>query len=477
MSISQPKPTQSQDSRGISFQIESLRPPNELLPEVKGSELAQQFVKSVSASPFSERNLLDFGSHAFLRSLQKAYADHRPFVLAPDMIWLLVLQGFSRHINYNSTHFAQKWGLSTEKEALVVRDDSLRPDASAQEWEKVILGFEDLVQARMGADFRQELACDFSTTDTASRIAATISMLDTLKAFFDYVVVTDWCGIPSLTLEGQQADWVQLKAKVIALKKYDLGWWIDKLVEPLDQFIAAFEGKIDQAFWRGIFKFHTARSCGDFSRIDGWITSFYPYDRDGRKRVGMPILDIKHLPDELVKVDFTHQYHTPLGTHTVPLQFVSGFVAASQNAKNYALRPHISWMVAHPKAAAKIHFDEAQIGGLSFGNLNQFPQSVLSYKRLSSLSLSFIDEVQIPKRIAKLDIGLLSVNGQISPRRVRQLARQLPKTYLEINGEQYIRKTLKRYLTQYRWINRIFWPEENLRLDWEEEFKSGQGLG
>lgn len=33
--------------------------------------------------------------------MYQAYADHRPFVLSPDMIWLLISQGFARHINAN----------------------------------------------------------------------------------------------------------------------------------------------------------------------------------------------------------------------------------------------------------------------------------------------------------------------------------------------------------------------------------------
>ncbi|MEL7529844.1 MAG: DUF4419 domain-containing protein [Bacteroidota bacterium] len=465
------KQIQSKGTKGISFQIESLPPPSELMEEVHGHELSQQFVASVSASAFAQETLVDFGSHAFLRSLHQAYADHRPFVISADMIWLLVLQGFSRHINYNNSLFAKKWGLSTEKETLSIRDDSLRPDSDAQAWEGVLLGLESLIQTRMGPKLVQELAFDFSSTDKACKIAGTITMLDSLKAFFDYVVFSCTCGIPSITLEGEQADWIQLKTKVAALKKYDLAWWIDKLIEPLEHFIGAFDGSIDQAFWQSIFKFHTVRSCGESNRIDGWITHFYPYDREGRRRAGRAILDIKDLPDEVVKVDFIHKYLCPQGEHAVPLQFVSGFVAASQNADNFALRPHISWMVAHPKPAERLLASQRQPDGLSFGNLVAFPESILGYNKLSSLSLSFLEEVIIPKDIAKLDIGLLSINGNISPRRLRKLARQLPNTYLEINGKQYVRPMLKRYLTQYRWINRIFWPEENQRLDWEAEMQ------
>lgn len=41
-------------------------------------------------------------SNAFYDAMFEAYAHHRPFVLSPDTIWLLIAQGFGQHINNNA---------------------------------------------------------------------------------------------------------------------------------------------------------------------------------------------------------------------------------------------------------------------------------------------------------------------------------------------------------------------------------------
>ena len=42
--------------------------------------------------------------------------------------------------------------------------------------------------------------------------------------------------------------------------------------------------------------------CGDPRKIDGWMTDFYPYDKDGKRQKGGPITDLDKLPSEIVKV-------------------------------------------------------------------------------------------------------------------------------------------------------------------------------
>jgi hypothetical protein len=46
-------------------------------------------------------SLVTIGYHSFFYGMYYAYADHHPFVLSPDMIWLIISQGFARHVNNN----------------------------------------------------------------------------------------------------------------------------------------------------------------------------------------------------------------------------------------------------------------------------------------------------------------------------------------------------------------------------------------
>ena len=60
------------------------------------------------------------------------------------------------------------------------------------------------------------------------RAAAQVVLMNTLKAYFSYQLVT-MCGIPEVTLEGTVDDWKKLRDKALALAWYDLEWWTKAL--------------------------------------------------------------------------------------------------------------------------------------------------------------------------------------------------------------------------------------------------------
>lgn len=55
-------------------------------------------VHSYLASSFGEEKLLSLGSDAFFQTVLCAFCEHKSLVLSPDMIWLKILQTFSRHV-------------------------------------------------------------------------------------------------------------------------------------------------------------------------------------------------------------------------------------------------------------------------------------------------------------------------------------------------------------------------------------------
>lgn len=57
--------------------------------------------------------------------MYQAYADHRPFVLSPDMIWLLISQGFARHINANQESMRNELVDFSGKLSLIIREDKI----------------------------------------------------------------------------------------------------------------------------------------------------------------------------------------------------------------------------------------------------------------------------------------------------------------------------------------------------------------
>jgi len=93
------------DEKSITFNVETLTPPKGLLPETNKAEVLKAFSNQIEFIPNPKQQLVKNGNHPFLFGLYQAYSEHRPFVLSPDMLWLLICQAFSRTVNYNSKAF------------------------------------------------------------------------------------------------------------------------------------------------------------------------------------------------------------------------------------------------------------------------------------------------------------------------------------------------------------------------------------
>src|ERR1035437_6900747 len=85
------------------------------------------------ACEFKLRNepLVSTEIHPFVATLYIAYADHRPISISPDMIWLLICQGFSNHVNSNIEELRNKFVKFDGKKKLIVQTQPI-----SQEFEK-----------------------------------------------------------------------------------------------------------------------------------------------------------------------------------------------------------------------------------------------------------------------------------------------------------------------------------------------------
>lgn len=117
----------------------------------------------------------------------------------------------------------------------------------------------------------------FSTTDNLETQIFNVTLMDCLKSYFDYECRT-CCGIPRVKMIGSIDDWIELKNKVKELTKFNLEFWIPKLLPVLDKFIEAASGKVDKVFWDCCYKTHYIGGSGAVTTVKGWVTLFYPYD-------------------------------------------------------------------------------------------------------------------------------------------------------------------------------------------------------
>ncbi len=438
----------------ITFSIENLSKPEKLLYEQSSKSIYERLIASdvdlwpkvlkdsiklpysIIAQSELPDSLVNYGYHSFFNGMYQAYADHRAFVLSPDMIWLLISQGFARHVNANSENLRHHFIDSSGKLSLIISSSKITLENPDSPWEEIFPEFKNQIALYTGTDLMELLSANFSTTTPTTRIASEITIMEAMEPYFEFIVIYVICGIPEITLQGTTEDWQKVLDKTKQLAKYDLNWWISELEPLLAQFIAASNGEVDKIFWQNMFKYHSQKKYGAPNIIDGWIVKFFPYDKNGKRNDLKQVKGRETLPEEIVKVDLKHINEQQEETM---LELWAGFVGLEQNKDNYALTPKIGWMIRKKDIQniglkQKFESDNKSRGGIAI-RVKEIPAASFKLKEIKNLDIVFIDEINIPEKIKEIKIETLQLSGKINNTEIERIKKLLPVTRLVINGE------------------------------------------
>lgn len=318
----------------------------------------------IEACSCDQGQLLALGQeHPVMCALYKAFSDHRPLCLYPDMIWLLICQGVAQHVNVEAESLRTQIVHHDGKVVIeVVRDEFIKGSLENR-WDGVIDELCQRVREHIGS-VHDQFVPNFSTTGSKERIAAKIVLLDAVKSYFVYEVHS-LCGIPSITLEGTVEDWQSLADRVETFAEFNLEWWLTALRPILQEFVEAVRGKVRQPFWESIYKFRSISGAG---AVTGWIAAFFPYFKDGHGYATVKNPWIFHggttldwlmngqwgrydgyshdpapasFPSSLTRVPFVWNYFQ----HRFDMELLGGFVGVAQDERTLTLRPEIGWAI------------------------------------------------------------------------------------------------------------------------------------
>ena len=169
-------------------------------------------------------NLVCFDRNACFEGFLTAFDKHYSLVLSPDMIMLLISQGIATHINENAELLRDRL---VDFEGQKVLKIEMNGDLLEQEeaWDWIIPAFSDSIDKNMKAGLSDLMVCSFTTTGLVERISSQITMMESVKKFFKYVIVGFGCGIPDITLLGTPDDWKNIRSRLSRLDDLELGWW------------------------------------------------------------------------------------------------------------------------------------------------------------------------------------------------------------------------------------------------------------
>ena len=347
--------SQQTDDKHTFVVDENLPAPENPITIMSGDVIANKWarenkVNNPIAYSFKNDNLCNLGHDNFFKCLVVAYASHRPIVLSPDIIWTLIAQGFSQHVNNNPEALRDRIVYHEKgkiKLTITTNEELHSPNVK---WDELLDAFDKQIAENTRDNLADVMRADFSTTDKTARIVSQMTLMSSVKAFFDYSVIYVKCGIPSITLEGTPEDWLKVRNKAIQLRKYDLDWWLIDLIPILNEFFQASQGNVHKAFWRNIVKKDRPEkfvgggcSWDRPTELDGWFLKLMPYDRKGKRTPNKVSYEYDDMPSQVINVDF--MYKNLETNTTTPMEMLCGFVGIEVDSTTNAMRPKLGWMV------------------------------------------------------------------------------------------------------------------------------------
>ena len=302
--------------------------------------------------------------HPILKGYYQSYVNHMPVSINPDILWMLIVQGFSRHIDQNAEKLRNKFVDFDGKKELTVDGDELTIEEITKEgWERTFKEFVEKIKENAGESMIKLITPSFSTTTPTIQVSSQIAIMSCFKNYFKFIRLWGGCGFPYINLEGTLNDYEELKRKVEKLMGYDIDDWVKELIIIIKKIVETKKGKIDIDFWKNMIINEEAmepRGSGELTKvnnIDGWLLNFYPYYKiddsferceklKRRKDFNKPI-DVEHLkylPEEFIEVPLTMLHKITL--KETELSVKTGFLGMIQE-KNGLIKPEIGWFISN----------------------------------------------------------------------------------------------------------------------------------
>jgi len=225
-------------------------------------------------------------SNGFVKAAIQAYCYHHHLQIRPDDIWMAILTQFSAFVNAHAEELHDKFVEHEGKKKLILTYNA----QSRHDFDFSIFA-EDmgrvLEEEVKDPGLRDWLIPRFTTTTSNDVVVASIVMMATLQSYFSYESEL-MCGLPSVTLLGEKADYELILQPLDYLKQFGKAPTIfAELLKPIiKSFITTFDEPTSSGtkrFWiRIASKIDRGSSgTGTVNDYSGWITAFCYWNEKG----------------------------------------------------------------------------------------------------------------------------------------------------------------------------------------------------
>ena len=285
------------------------------------------------------------------------------------MIWILILQGFSRFMEKYENLVRERFVNFTGKKDLKVERLQYSPYSATKEvWDGIMKEFVEKIGKNVGQETIDNLECNFSTTSPAALVTSQVSIMSAMKQYFTYRVLMAGCGISNITLEGSLQDWEKIKSKLEFLSTKGLEWYtqhlipiINNIIETKKYYIA--QGKLNNdliEFWKRMIRLKGTGDMYDPHIINGWIVNFIPNLSNEKPEVYVE-LNENNVPDQIISCPMELTWIPPPGNkkYEFNCSLFSGFYGMVQDEKTFNVKPVIGYaIVVDDKTESEITKEE-----------------------------------------------------------------------------------------------------------------------
>lgn len=364
-----------EDNNSFTFKVEKNKRPGKKLRQMSPEDICDNFFKGENSSWEKEKifevlfysfesgdsRFSPAGDSSVIEGYRMAYLKHFPIVLSPNIFWLMILQGFSRHmeINENSKRLRHKFvDFEGQKKIYIESGITNLFMASDEQWNLIIerLLNETLKNIKIDKTILDKFNKKFSTTTSEAEIANNVTILSSFKKYFIYSI-NGTCGIPEITIEGTIEDWKLLHEKIIELGNLDeeIVFWTDELKKIIKKIIDTLETKQpDINFYKNIVQnTDKSKECKQ-DLVNGSIIKFIPYDKDNKKcEFNSPDFDglnIDQIPTQIVNLPFhLKTINKNNNIQECECEIYTGFFGVKQDGETLSIKPIIGYAIVKVK--------------------------------------------------------------------------------------------------------------------------------
>jgi hypothetical protein len=296
---------------------------------------SKRIIQSSVSSDLFEKNHITPSDNGFVWAAFQAYNQHHHLTIRPEDVWFAILSQLNFYINAHAEDLRSHFVSHEGQKELVVEDIGTIDTA---DFGRLSRRMTALIQENVkDPNFRDWIMPAFSTTTVCDRTTAAVLMMGSMQAYFSYKMCCA-CGIPSVTLLGERADYEDILQRLDKLPELgaETSTFADLLRPVLRNFIATFDKQKSDStrdFWSKIA--HRSGGGSGPSYLGGWLTAFCFWDNKGKSMHDYGLRTKQYFggDPELLVLDSV-KYHR-VDTSDIPTGFASVPVKVDGNGTEY----------------------------------------------------------------------------------------------------------------------------------------------